>query len=54
MTSSPKKPKSKTYLFLKIGTRRHSGSLEGLNSSLAQVAGELWPGRRGRHKILNI
>jgi len=37
--------KSKTFQLKKISTRRLPASLEGLNSSLAHLAGELWWGK---------
>jgi len=42
MTSPTKKTKSKTFKFFSMQTRRLAASFEGLNSSLAQVADELW------------
>jgi len=42
MTSPTKNVNPKLLKFLKIESRRHSTSLEGLNKSLAQSAAELW------------
>jgi len=39
------KPKTKTFFFM--STRRLAESVEGLNSSLALSAGDLWP-KKGR------
>jgi len=39
--TSPKKATSKNFQFLFIETKRLAESLEGLNSSLAQLPGEL-------------
>ena len=42
MMSPTSNPKPKTKSFILIQTRRLAESVDGLNSSLAQSAGELW------------
>jgi len=41
--SPPENPHRKQKTFFSISTRRLAESVEGLNSSLALAAGELWP-----------
>ena len=43
MTSPKENTKSKSNRFFSIKTRRLPESVEGLNNSVAQSAGELWP-----------
>ena len=47
VTSPPENPHRKRKTFFSMSTRRLAESVEGLNSSLALVAGDLWP-KKGR------
>jgi len=43
VTFPPENVKPKTKTFFSMSTRRLAETLEGLNSSLALAAGDLWP-----------
>jgi len=43
VTSSPENPHRKRKAFFLLSTRRPAESVEGLDSSLAVAAGDLWP-----------
>jgi len=47
VTSRKPQPKTKNVFFW-MSTRRLAESVEGLNSSLALAAGDLWPKRAGQ------
>jgi len=52
VTSPTKNLKSKTYPAFLIETTRFIGSLEGLNSSLTEPAGELYASKPGQIEVV--